>query len=63
MPHDFSVVGYDDIPDAAYTCPALTTVRQAKFDMGAKGIELLFKIMDGEDVNPKTEDAWLLNWW
>jgi LacI family transcriptional regulator len=56
VPHDFSVVGYDDIPDAAYTCPALTTVRQAKFDMGAKGIELLFKIMDGEDVNPKTEE-------
>ncbi len=56
VPRDFSVVGYDDIPDAAYTCPALTTVRQAKYEMGAKGIELLIKIMDGEDVDPRTEE-------
>ena len=56
VPQDFSVVGYDDIPNAAYTCPALTTVRQAKYDMGAKGIELLLKIMDGEVVDPQTKE-------
>jgi LacI family transcriptional regulator, galactose operon repressor len=56
VPQDFSVVGYDDIPDAAFTCPALTTVRQAKYDMGAKGIEILLKIMDGEVVDPQTEE-------
>lgn len=55
VPEDFSVIGYDDIPDAAYTCPALTTVRQAKFEMGLKGIELLLKIMAGEIVSPQTE--------
>ncbi len=57
VPRDFSVVGYDDIPDAAYTCPALTTVRQAKYEMGAKGIELLFKIMDGEIVDPQVKES------
>ena len=55
VPRDFSVVGYDDIPDAAYSCPALTTVRQAKYEMGLKGIELLLRIMDGEIVSPQTE--------
>jgi len=56
VPKDFSVVGYDDIPDAAYSCPALTTIRQAKYEMGARGIELLLRIMDGEKVDTQSED-------
>lgn len=56
VPQDFSVVGFDDIPDAAYTCPALTTVRQAKYEMGAKGIELLLKIVDGEIADPQAKE-------
>lgn len=56
VPKDFSVVGYDDIPDAAYSCPALTTVRQAKYEMGARGIELLLRIIDGEAVDAQTQE-------
>jgi LacI family transcriptional regulator len=34
VPDDISVVGFDDIPNAAYTRPSLTTVRQPLLKMG-----------------------------
>ncbi|MGA8102427.1 MAG: substrate-binding domain-containing protein, partial [Candidatus Acidiferrales bacterium] len=34
VPDDISVVGFDDIPSAAYTTPSLTTVRQPLQKMG-----------------------------
>jgi LacI family transcriptional regulator len=34
VPHDLSIVGYDDIANAAYFTPALTTVRIPKEEMG-----------------------------
>ena len=35
VPRDVSVVGFDDQPSAAYTCPPLTTIRQPAVEMGA----------------------------
>jgi len=34
VPDDISVIGFDDIPNAAYTRPSLTTVRQPLLKMG-----------------------------
>jgi LacI family transcriptional regulator len=34
VPDDISVIGFDDIPNAAYTRPSLTTVRQPVVKMG-----------------------------
>src|SRR6202043_1928274 len=34
VPHDISVVGFDDIQGAAYSNPTLTTVRQPLAEMG-----------------------------
>ncbi len=55
VPQDFSVVGFDDIPEAAYSCPALTTVRQEKYEMGAQSVALLQRLINGEtfDEVPK----------
>ena len=53
VPQDFSIVGFDDIPQAAFTCPALTTVSQPKLDMGRRGAELLFDLIEGK--RPPTE--------
>ncbi|MCI0484059.1 MAG: substrate-binding domain-containing protein [candidate division NC10 bacterium] len=45
VPNDISIVGFDDIPQAAFTCPALTTIAQPKFDMGSCGAELLLTMI------------------
>ena len=41
MPDEVSVVGFDDIPEAAYFTPPLTTVRQDFNEMGRRSLHLL----------------------
>ncbi len=43
VPDDVSVVGYDDVMDASYTVPALTTVRFEKRDLAETALDLLIK--------------------
>lgn len=47
VPHDVSVVGFDDIPEAAYLIPALTTVRQDFHRIGQRAIELVKATLEG----------------
>lgn len=47
VPRDLSVVGFDDLPLAAHTRPALTTVRQPLHQMGAAGVGLLIELARG----------------
>ncbi|CAA9297951.1 MAG: hypothetical protein AVDCRST_MAG77-5373 [uncultured Chloroflexi bacterium] len=41
VPEDLAVVGYDDIPEAAVTTPALTTVAVPKYEMGRAAADVL----------------------
>jgi DNA-binding LacI/PurR family transcriptional regulator len=41
VPHDLSIVGYDDLPGAAWSVPALTTVRQPLLRKGEIAGQLL----------------------
>jgi DNA-binding LacI/PurR family transcriptional regulator len=41
VPHDLSIVGFDDIAEAAYFSPPLTTVRQDFAQVGRWSLELL----------------------
>jgi len=50
VPEDVAVVGFDDAPMAAYTTPALTTVRQPVEDLGATAVELILAGLAGHDV-------------
>ncbi|HEX3985052.1 MAG TPA: LacI family DNA-binding transcriptional regulator [Acidobacteriaceae bacterium] len=43
VPHDISVVGFDDIPQAAFQMPSLTTVRQPLHKMGKLSAEILLE--------------------
>ncbi len=55
VPQEFSVIGFDDIPEAAYTCPALTTIRQEKYEMGVKSVSLLQRLINGEEIDEVPE--------
>jgi len=46
VPDDLAIVGFDDIPQAAFTCPALTTISQPKLEMGRNGVALLIEEME-----------------
>lgn len=49
IPGDISVVGFDDIPEAAYFAPPLTTVRQDFGELGRRALELLVEELTGVD--------------
>jgi LacI family transcriptional regulator len=50
IPHDLSVVGYDDLPIAAYTIPPLTTVAQPFIEMAETAVDMLFKQIENPDL-------------
>jgi LacI family transcriptional regulator len=47
VPDDVSVVGFDDIPEAARATPRLTTVSQPLHDMGAEAVRMLVDLLSG----------------
>lgn len=54
VPQDVSIVGFDDIPSAAFNIPSLTTVRQPLFRMGQVAAETLLARINGRDDYPST---------
>lgn len=50
IPHDLSVVGFDDVPVVAWVDPPLTTVHQPLAEMAAAATELALALGRGEDV-------------
>jgi len=51
VPRDISVVGFDDIPEAGYLNPALTTVRQDFYAVGQRAIDLVTATLDGSTTD------------
>jgi LacI family repressor for deo operon, udp, cdd, tsx, nupC, and nupG len=47
VPHQVSVAGFDDIPQAALSRPALSTVRQPIDQLGKRATEMLLGLIDG----------------
>lgn len=53
VPHDISLVGFDDLPQSAYMTPALTTVHQPIYEMGRAAAHLLLAALGA--APPATE--------
>jgi len=53
VPRDLSVVGFDDIPEAAYFTPPLTTIRQDFAELGRRCLHILLGRIEGEAANAR----------
>ncbi|MGH8224229.1 MAG: LacI family DNA-binding transcriptional regulator [Woeseiaceae bacterium] len=54
VPEDVSIVGYNDIPPAAYFSPPLTTIRQDIYQAGRLLVSRLLALLDGEPAQSTT---------
>ena len=61
IPDDLAIVGFDDIPEAAYFYPSLTTVQQDVKVLGALAVEQMSKIIQAHQngENFKSEITWV----
>ncbi|MGB9810783.1 MAG: diguanylate cyclase [Dictyoglomus turgidum] len=50
IPEDIKITGFDDVEEASFITPPLTTVRQPLFEMGEKAIETLVNIIEGREI-------------
>jgi DNA-binding LacI/PurR family transcriptional regulator len=53
IPQDVSVVGFDNVELASIVHPALTTIHQAKYEMGEAAVSILLRLAKGKDRNPE----------
>ncbi|MGW5349677.1 LacI family DNA-binding transcriptional regulator [Streptomyces sp. NPDC004031] len=51
VPDDLSVVGFDDLPQARWSPPPLTTVRQPLAEMGAAAADMLLQLVQGRTLD------------
>jgi LacI family transcriptional regulator len=50
VPHDVSIIGFDDLPIAEFSAPKLTTVRVPGSAMGRLAARRLLQLIDGETI-------------
>lgn len=60
IPQELGIVGFDDIPEAAYFFPSLTTVRQNATALGALAVDQMCKFINAQVKNEKFEPD--VNW-
>ena len=59
VPQELGVVGFDDIPEAIYFCPSLTTIRQSLVENGRLLVQELDRLIQAHN-NQKTAETQVL---
>ncbi|MFJ6300553.1 substrate-binding domain-containing protein [Pseudarthrobacter oxydans] len=54
IPRDLSVVGYDDLPLAAWVAPSLTTINQPLSEMAETAVRMILGMARGTDPHPRS---------
>jgi LacI family transcriptional regulator len=59
VPENLGVVGFDNIPESAFFCPALTSVQQDQYNVGKVAVEEITRIIESrwqglEPIEPKS---------
>jgi DNA-binding LacI/PurR family transcriptional regulator len=49
VPEQLSVIGFDDIDMAAYATPPLTTIRQPRFELGRRAMQMMLKLLADQE--------------
>ncbi|MBU2668058.1 GGDEF domain-containing protein [Actinoplanes bogorensis] len=57
LPGDQAVIGFDDLSDASFTDPPLTTVRQPLFQVGVTAARVLLAAIDGTGGSPERHEV------
>lgn len=55
VPEDISIMGFDDIEINKYVRPTITSVAQSGYDLGQRSIEMLNRLIQGEDLKHKNK--------
>jgi len=55
VPQDLGIVGFDDIPEAAYFYPSLTTIRQNAIALGALAVDQMCSYIKAREKNDEFE--------
>lgn len=55
VPEDLSILGFDDIREAEFVSPALTTIRQPTYEIGYRATRWLIAVLRGETRPPLAE--------
>ncbi len=52
VPKDIAIIGFDDVPEATTSRPALTTVSQPMIQIGREAAQMLMQRMENRDLPP-----------
>jgi len=53
VPDNLSIIGFDDVDMATYTLPPLTTIRQPRFELGQRAMQMMLDLL--ADQKPENQ--------